>query len=161
SPPPRSSATSAPAPSSRSAASRPSPPEPRRPSHRIGGLPVAVSRFPLSVGPCTRLGVHENTLAPFLARQHGVVTRSQARRAGLSDRQIDRCLTSGSLVAVHRGVFRHATHPETFRSRVQAAVLALGPGAAASHRSAVGLIGLTSLDVRLAEVSWPHRSPRR
>jgi very-short-patch-repair endonuclease len=105
--------------------------------------------------------VHDHALDRILARQHGLVTRAQARAAGLTDRQIDRRYTSGTLVTVHRGVFRHAAFPERLSQRLLAALLALGPGAAASHRSAAGLIGLRSLDVRLVEVTWPHRSPRR
>jgi hypothetical protein len=81
--------------------------------------------------------------------------------AGLTDRQIDRRCASGALIAIHRGVLRHASFPDALQTRLLAALLALGPGAAASHRSAVGLIGLRSLDVQLVEISWPYRSPRR
>jgi hypothetical protein len=105
--------------------------------------------------------VHDHVLDKILARQHGLVTRPQARVAGLTDRQIDRRCASGALIVVHRGVLRHAAFPEALHTRLLAALLALGPGAAASHRSAAGLIGLRSLDVQLVEVSWPHRSPRR
>ncbi|HKA04028.1 MAG TPA: type IV toxin-antitoxin system AbiEi family antitoxin domain-containing protein [Acidimicrobiales bacterium] len=98
-----------------------------------------------------------NTL---LRRQHGVITRSQARAVGLSDRQITRRMAEGDLVAVHRGVLRHVAFPTSYAQRVRGVLLALGPEAAASHRSAAGLIGVRGLDVGLVEVSWPHRSPR-
>src|SRR5215218_6134527 len=42
----------------------------------------------------------------------------------------------GLLVAVHRGVYRHAAVPESPSGDLMAAVLASGAGALASHRSA-------------------------
>ena len=104
--------------------------------------------------------MHDHVLDRFLARQHGIVTRRQARTVGMSDRQIDRRLAASQLLPVHPGVFRHAAVPVTHAQRVHAALLALGPGAAASHRTAVGLLGLRALDVRLVEVSWPRRAAR-
>src|SRR5262249_14959546 len=64
-------------------------------------------------------------------------------------------------VAVHRGVFRHAAFPVSYEQRIRAALLALGPGGTVSHRTAAHLIGVTGLDVRFVELTWPHRSPRQ
>jgi Protein of unknown function (DUF559) len=104
--------------------------------------------------------MHDATLESTFARQRGLVTRRQARRAGLTDRQIDGRLANGTFVAMHPGVYRHAALPEDGDMRIRAALLALGPGAAASHRTAVGLIGLGSLSTGLVEVTWPRPSPR-
>ena len=73
------------------------------------------------------------------ARQHGVVSRGQLLDAGITDGSMERRLASGHLVRIHRGVYAvgHAQlRPE---GRWLAAVLAAGPGAALSHRSAAAL----------------------
>jgi hypothetical protein len=100
-------------------------------------------------------------LDSVLSRQHGLVTRAQARRAGLSDRQITRRMNDRRLIAVHRGVLRHSSFPVSHEERIRAALLALGAGAAVSHRTAAGLIGVSGTDVRFVEVTWPHASARR
>jgi len=75
-------------------------------------------------------------------RQHGVISRSDALATGLSNRHVQHRLASGLWIAVHAGVFRHASHPETPEQQILAAVLAAGPGAAASHQAAAYLWGL-------------------
>lgn len=69
-------------------------------------------------------------VASYLAAHHGVFTRGQARRLGLTDRQIDwRCKT-GEYVRVAPRVFRLAAAPATWESQARAAAL-----------SARGLVG--------------------
>jgi hypothetical protein len=103
------------------------------------------------------LRVTSTRLDSVLSRQHGLVTRAQARRAGLSDRQITRRINDRRLIAVHRGVLRHSAFPVSHEQRIRAALLALGGGAAVSHRTAAGLIGVSGIDVRFVEVTWPAR----
>jgi very-short-patch-repair endonuclease len=86
-------------------------------------------------------------LARLAATQHGYVTRSQLLNAGLNARTIDRRLSQGRLVKRHRGVYAVGHVPPSPHARAMAAVLACGPGAALSHRSAAALWGLTR---------WPH-----
>jgi hypothetical protein len=105
--------------------------------------------------------VHSSSLDAVFSRQQGLVTRAQAKQAGLTDRQINRRLETGALIAVHRGVLRHAAFPVSYEQRIRAALLALGPGAAISHRTAAHLIGVSGLDVRCVELSWPHASARQ
>lgn len=69
------------------------------------------------------------------ARQHGVVTRAQLRRLGLTDDRIDRRLASGALTVLHRGVFLVGPLPQE-HTRGMAAVLACGDGTVLSHVSA-------------------------
>jgi Protein of unknown function (DUF559) len=55
-------------------------------------------------------------------------------------RQTRRSLVSaGVLVPVHRGVYRHRAHPESWDQSVLAATLAAGPAAVASHETAARL----------------------
>lgn len=72
------------------------------------------------------------------ARQHGVVTRPQLLGAGVSAGAIEHRLNKGTLRPVHRGVYR--TRPVAARyQREMAAVLACGPEAALSDRTAGGV----------------------
>jgi len=89
--------------------------------------------------------------------QHALVTRRQAGLASLTDRQIGRLLAQGTWVPVYPGVYRHAAAPETEEQRVLAAVLACGPGAVLSHRSAAIAQGTRTFSGTLVEVSVPHR----
>lgn len=96
-------------------------------------------------------------LAELASRQHGVFTRAQALEAGLSERQIDRRLNQGLLLRVHRGVYRGAGTPLTYRARVMAGCLATG--GVASHATAAALFGL--LPEGPIEVTVPRGSRRR
>jgi Transcriptional regulator, AbiEi antitoxin len=100
-------------------------------------------------------------LTPTLAQQLGLVTRAQARDAGIGPRQLHRLVAAGDLVAVHRDVLRHPASPPTTEQRLLAAVLAAGPDAAVSHRSAAEVVGVSGLRTRLVEVSRPASSIKR
>lgn len=67
-------------------------------------------------------------------RQGGAISRGQLRALGIGDARIDRLLAAGWLVAVHRAVFRLGALDDG--GVLFAALLATGPGAALSHRSA-------------------------
>jgi hypothetical protein len=84
-----------------------------------------------------RIGV-EARIAELAAAQHGLVTRSQLRKAGLTDRTIDRRLQAKRLWPAHRGVCRVGPLVAP-RAREMAAVLACGGRAVVSHRSAAWL----------------------
>lgn len=85
-------------------------------------------------------------IGTLAACQHGVVSRGQLLDAGVTDKAMERRLASGHLVRLHRGVYAvgHAQlRPE---GRWLAAVLAVGRGAALSHRSAAALHGIRDGD---------------
>ena len=73
------------------------------------------------------------------SRQHGLVLLCQLLALGISPDTVQRWLTTGRLEAVAAGVYRLAGSPRTWEQRMLGAVLAAGPGAAASHRSAAHL----------------------
>ena len=75
-------------------------------------------------------------IARIATRQHGVVSRTQLLGAGVGRHQIEHRLASGRLHPVHRGVYRVGHQAPGPPAREMAAVLACGPGAAISHRSA-------------------------
>jgi hypothetical protein len=65
-------------------------------------------------------------------------------------------LATGRWRAAGPGVYRIAGTPVTWRSHLLAAVLAGGPGAVASHRSAGALHGLDGCRPGVPEVSVPR-----
>ncbi len=78
------------------------------------------------------------------ASQHGLVTTDQLQRARLTEHDRYRARLDGRLVVVRRGVGRVGGIVVTWESEVLAAVLAAGPGAVASYRTAALLWGLVA-----------------
>ena len=91
-------------------------------------------------------------LRDFTTTQLGLVTSRQARSVGWTRQQIHRAGRSGRLEPVHPGVWRVAGMPPTWEQHLLAAVLAAGPGAVASHRSALAL--------HRVQPAYPNRPPR-
>jgi very-short-patch-repair endonuclease len=86
-------------------------------------------------------------VARIAANQHGYITRSQLLHAGFDRNAIAHRVRSGRLIRAHRGVYAVGHVPPSPYARAMAAVLACGPGAVLSHRSAGALWGL---------MRWPH-----
>lgn len=83
----------------------------------------------------------DSQVAAIAARQHGLVTRAQVLRAGLSGRAIKVRIASGRWLSVRQGVYAVAGVPPSAEQAVLAAVLAVGRGAIASHLTAARLWG--------------------
>jgi very-short-patch-repair endonuclease len=107
--------------------------------------------------------VHTDVVIERLAAvQHGVVSRRQLLVAGVSARAIDGRIAAGRLHVVERGVYRVGLTPGR-RARELAAVLACGPQAVLSDRSAAAHWGIAppaTADTPL-EVSTPRAVYRR
>lgn len=94
-------------------------------------------------------------IAALAAEQHGVVARVQLLDAGLTSSMVERRLTNGRLLKLHRGVYA-VGHARLIRDGHRlAAVPAAGPGAALSHREAAALHALlptggATIDVTVA-----------
>ncbi|MGZ4682813.1 MAG: type IV toxin-antitoxin system AbiEi family antitoxin domain-containing protein, partial [Acidimicrobiales bacterium] len=88
--------------------------------------------------------------------QHGLVTRRQLTRIGLTRAQIDHALTTRRLVQVHRGVFRVGGAPITSELQLLAACLAGGPQAVASHAAAAWLWDCSAVGGLVPEVTVPN-----
>jgi hypothetical protein len=71
--------------------------------------------------------------------RHGVLTEADALAHGATAHQLRRAVERGELERVHPGVFRIAGAPITWHQRLLLGVLASGPEALASHRSAAVL----------------------
>ncbi len=99
-------------------------------------------------------------IAELAETQHALVARTQLRERGHSADTIWAWQRAGLLDTVAEGVYRMPGSPRTWEQRLCGLVLASGPVAAASHRSAAALLGLPGFDRRgLIEVVTPR--PRR
>lgn len=98
-----------------------------------------------------------------LARQHGVISRCQARALGLSERQIDHRVASGGWVKVMPSVYRDAATTITWEQGLVAAWLWSGHSCVVSHRAAAKLFGMMGIEKSPYEISSPNwkRAPLR
>jgi hypothetical protein len=103
-------------------------------------------------------GSGDRGLAEIAARQHGVVARWQLNALGLRDGAVARRLGSGRLHRLHRGVYAVGHKVVPHRGRLIAAVLACGPDAVLSHRSAAGIWGILRTSSPVVEVTAPTRA---
>jgi Protein of unknown function (DUF559) len=85
-----------------------------------------------------------------------VVAQSQLIALGLTPQAIYRRRLRGNLIGLHRGVYAVGHIALTARSRELAAVLACGPEAILSHRSAAALWGLRRTSSPRIEVTAPR-----
>ena len=79
------------------------------------------------------------TIEVLAERQHGLIARGQALAHGMSPGRIDARVRAGRWEPAARAVYRIPGSVRTWEQRLLAAVLAAGPVAAASRRSAAAL----------------------
>jgi predicted transcriptional regulator of viral defense system len=84
----------------------------------------------------------DRAVAALAERQHGCVARRQLLALGIGEDAIDHRIAAGRLHRIHHGVYAVGHAKLSVRGRWMAAVLAAGPGAVLSHRSAGALWGL-------------------
>ena len=81
-------------------------------------------------------------LAALADRQHGVVSSRQLQTLGMGRRAVEYRTAIGRLHRINHGVYAVGRPALTIRGHWMAAVLACGPGAVLSHRSAAALWGV-------------------
>jgi very-short-patch-repair endonuclease len=131
--------------------------------------PMSPTPWTLHVdGPKTQAGVE------FSARQHrrdgeiarichdqlGLITLEQLEARGLTVQAIHERLLAGRLHRIHQRVYSLTPGVMTQRGKFMAAVLACGPGAVLSHRSAAYLWGLINDWGEPIDVTAPNRRGR-
>src|SRR3954452_22323676 len=84
----------------------------------------------------------DRRVAAVAACQHGLITTHQLADLGIDRPGVWRRIRAGRLHRLHRGVFAVGHERISRRGRWLAAVLACGPGAVLSHRSAAALWGI-------------------
>lgn len=105
----------------------------------------------------TKRGVQQ-----VLRAQKQVITRKQARKAGLTRRFIDKRLKSGRWQRPYRGVYVTVTGSVTREAQLRAALLRAGDRAALSHWSAAELHKLTEKPFAVIHITVPKgRDPAR
>lgn len=90
-----------------------------------------------------------------------VITRAAAQRQGISLARQRHLLARGTWQRLHDGVYVRHTGPVSYRERLEAAVLARGPGACVSLECALTLWGLSDRQppiITLAEPATTHRT---
>jgi hypothetical protein len=100
-------------------------------------------------------------LAALADEQHAVFGLDQLRELGLGTRAISHRVAASRLHRIHQTVY--SLVPKSLLTRdglYMAAVLACGPGAALSHRSAARLHGIRDYGYTRIEVTVPGRSRR-
>jgi very-short-patch-repair endonuclease len=100
-------------------------------------------------------------VARIAARQHGVVTFTQLRQAGVSRSGVARRVAAGRLHRVHRGVYAVGHAGLSREGKWTAAVLACGDDAVLSHRSAAELWELLPPTQAAIHVTIPASSGGR
>ena len=95
------------------------------------------------------------TLRYVAQNQGGVVSRSQAIRAGLSPGMIKFRVRSDRWRPIYPGVYATFSGELTRRTRLWAAVLAAGPGAALSHETAAELHRLADKPAEMIHLTVP------
>jgi hypothetical protein len=106
------------------------------------------------------VSVVDSLIARLAARQHGVVARRQLLDLGVTVAAIEHRLADGRLIRIHTGVYAVGHARLTPNGRRLAAVIALGPAAVLSHRSAAALHGIRSTNRGAHDVTVPGGSRR-
>ncbi len=117
------------------------------------------------IGRITRIPAKphpDRVISARAARQHGVVERGQLLADGLTADQVAGRLRRGALQGVYRGVYAVGQPRVSALASYMASVLACGPGAALSHRSAGAVWEIRPSGRERVEVSVPPgRHPAR
>lgn len=113
------------------------------------------------VGPVVDTTSRDRAIAELAAAQYGVVSRAQLLAAGISSAAIETRLRGHRLHAIHRGVYVVGHTALVPLARELAAVLACGPDAALSHRSAASLWQVLEAEDGPIDVTVPRSNRRR
>lgn len=97
----------------------------------------------------------ERGMADLATRQHGVVARWQLVDLGFGEDAIGVLIASARLLPLHRGVFAVGHRRVSVREGWWAALIAYGPGAVLSHRSAAAVWGIAKQGRRPIDVTAP------
>jgi predicted transcriptional regulator of viral defense system len=107
-----------------------------------------------------RFSAHQHDLGRLAAAQNGVVTLEQLEGLGLTEDAVMKQVERGRLHRIHQTVYSLTPRVMTQRGMFMAAVLACGPGAVLSHRSAAYLWGLVDSWEPPIDVTAPNRRGR-
>jgi very-short-patch-repair endonuclease len=102
----------------------------------------------------------DRQIAWIAERQFGLISLDQLRGMGMAETTVHKRMESGSLHRIHHGVYAVGHPGMDLNRRRMAAVLACGPDAVLSHRSAAALWGIRDDDHVSIDVTAPNRRGR-
>jgi predicted transcriptional regulator of viral defense system len=102
----------------------------------------------------------DGEIARICHRQHGLITLDQLEGQGLTVQTVHERMLAGRIHRIHQRVYSLTPGVMTQRGKFMAAVLACGPDAALSHRSAAYLWGLVDSWEAPIDVTAPNRRGR-
>jgi hypothetical protein len=131
----------------------------------VGRLPrVAIRtrrerRLSVASGTLSRMGrvalYNKSAVDDLVARQHGLITRSQALLCGLTKQPLrTRTRPGGSWSVLLPGIYSTFTGTPTADQRVMAALLYAGPGSLITGQTAMAAHGINTLDARSSMYSF-------
>jgi hypothetical protein len=94
-------------------------------------------------------------------RQNGLISRRQAIKLGVTDRQLAGLVASGVVVRLHHGILALAGTHRDHATDAAAAILLFGPDVVASHASAAWLQGLIKKPPASVHVTVPRSCRHR
>ncbi|HZD24266.1 MAG TPA: type IV toxin-antitoxin system AbiEi family antitoxin domain-containing protein [Acidimicrobiia bacterium] len=97
----------------------------------------------------------EGLLRSQASQRHGLISRGELTTLGITDATIKYRIDSGRLEHLYPGVYYMNATPATWKTDVLAGVMAAGPDALASHRTAAVLWELDAVFSRMIEVTVP------
>ncbi|MGH9038257.1 MAG: type IV toxin-antitoxin system AbiEi family antitoxin domain-containing protein, partial [Acidimicrobiia bacterium] len=101
------------------------------------------------------------SISDLAARQYSNFTARQAAACGYHPSTLHDHVKQGLIMVMHPGVYSWAGSPQSWERSLMAALLAAGPGAAASHRSGGRVWEITDGRDDTVEITVPRsRSPR-
>lgn len=127
----------------------------RAPSPRVDGPKTQA---------CLEFSAHQpprdGRIALICRKQNGLITLEQLEVQGLTVQAVHERLLAGRLYRIHQRVYSLTPKVMTERGRFMAAVLACGPDAVLSHRSAAYLWGMVETWEEPIDVTAPRRRGR-
>ncbi len=102
----------------------------------------------------------DRSIGGLATRQDGIVERRQLIALGLSAAAIDHRVRTGRLIVLYRGVYTIGHEALTERGKLRAALIAGGPTAVLSHRTAAALWKLTPSMPQFVDVTVTRKGPR-
>lgn len=98
----------------------------------------------------------DEAIAALARDQHALFTARQALDAGGSRKMLLSRVRRGVVTTLDVDVYRFAGAPSSWEARVLAVVLAAGPGAIASHRTAAAIWGFEGFNRGTPEITIPR-----
>jgi very-short-patch-repair endonuclease len=98
---------------------------------------------------------HDSSIAELATKQHGVFSRSQAMACGVGHKLISRRVRAAVWRLRTSRVLGLCGAPDSDRAQLMTAILHVGGGAVASHRSAAALLGLPGFTLADVHVTRP------